>query len=86
MFDEDIFSPPSFDVQIYYDESMPDIYDDHCDELYAIKNNDIHETCHHDFSFNWIMPHMIIILLSLPPLLFMRLILLTWRVIKFLCL
>ena len=89
MFDEDdIFCPPSFDEQIYYDESMPPIYDDYidesgfgevmtlfsdestiseevpidyenkvaiyddyCDDLYAIKNNDNHETCHHDFSF-----------------------------------
>ena len=33
MFDEDdIFSPPSFDVQIYYDDSMPPIYDDYIDE------------------------------------------------------
>ena len=52
MFDEDdMFSPPSFDEQIYYDESMPPIYDDYCDDTYAIKNNDNHETCHHDFSF-----------------------------------
>ena len=52
MFDEDdIFCPPSFDEQIYYDESMPPIYDDYCDDMYAIKNNDNHETCHHDFSF-----------------------------------
>ena len=30
MFDEDdMFSPPSFDEQIYYDESMPPIYDDY---------------------------------------------------------
>ena len=30
MFDEDdIFSPPSFDDQIYYDDSMPPIYDDY---------------------------------------------------------
>ena len=30
MFDEyDIFSPPSFDENIYYDESMPPIYDDY---------------------------------------------------------
>ena len=29
MFDEDdIFSPPSFDEKIYYDDSMPPIYDD----------------------------------------------------------
>ena len=45
------FCPPSFDEQIYYDESMPLIYDDYCDDLYAIKNNDIHETYHHDFGF-----------------------------------
>ena len=33
MFDEDdIFSPPSFDVQIYYHGSMPPIYDDYVDE------------------------------------------------------
>ena len=87
MFDEyDIFCTPSFDEQIYYDESMPPIYDDninqsgfgevmtsfsdestiseevpidyenkvaddYCDDMYAIKNNDNHETCHHDFSF-----------------------------------
>ena len=33
IFDEyDIFCPPSFDEQIYYDESMPPIYDDYIDE------------------------------------------------------
>ena len=33
MFDEyDIFCPPSFDEQIYYDESMPPIYDDYIEE------------------------------------------------------
>ena len=37
MFDEDdMFSPPSFDEQIYYDESVPPIYDDYCDDTYAI--------------------------------------------------
>ena len=89
MFDEDgIFSPPSFDENIYVDDSMPPIYDDniyesgfgevmtlfsdestileevpidyekqvatyddYCDDMYAIKNNDNHETCHHDFNF-----------------------------------
>ena len=41
MFDEDdIFCPPSFEEQIYYDESMPPIYDDYCDDMYAIKNSD----------------------------------------------
>ena len=52
MFDEDdMFSPPSFDDQIYYDESMPSIYDDYCDDMYAIENNDNHETCHRDLNF-----------------------------------
>jgi hypothetical protein len=33
MFDEDdIFSPRSCDEKIYYDESMPPIYDDYNDE------------------------------------------------------
>ena len=33
MFDEnDLFSAPSFDEQIYYDDSMPPIYDDYNDE------------------------------------------------------
>ena len=45
------FCPPSFDEQIYYDESMPPIYDDYCDDMYAIKNNYNHETCHLDFNF-----------------------------------
>ena len=27
------------------------IYDDYGDDMYAIKNNDNHETCHHDFNF-----------------------------------
>ena len=52
MFDEDdIFCSPSFDENIYYDESMPPIYDDYSDDMYAIKNNDNHETCHLDFNF-----------------------------------
>ena len=52
MFDEDdIFSPPSFDEKIYYDESMPPIYDDYCDDTYALKSNDNHETCHLDLNF-----------------------------------
>ena len=39
------------EVSIDYDENKVAIYDDYCDDLYAIKNNDNHETCHHDFSF-----------------------------------
>ena len=86
-FDEDgIFCPPSFDEKSYYDESMPHIYDDYCDDMYSIKNNDNHETCRLDFIFQLLMPHMIVILFSLLPLLLMRISLLTKRVAKFLCL
>src|SRR3954464_13027193 len=45
------FCPRSFDEQIYYDESMPPIYNDYCDDTYALKNNDNHETCHLDLNF-----------------------------------
>ena len=30
--EDDIFSPPNFDVHIYYDDSMPPIYDDYIDK------------------------------------------------------
>ena len=32
-------------------ENKVAIYDDYCDDLYAIENNDNHETCHHDLNF-----------------------------------
>ena len=124
MFDEDdIFCPPSFDEQIYYDDSMPPTYDDYIDEsgfgevmtLFSDESTISDEvpmimrkkllsmmiivmTCMllrimitmklviMILVFNWIMPHMIIILLSLLPLLFMRRNLLMWRVIKVICL
>ena len=35
---DDVFCPPCFDDQIYYDESMPPIYDDYYDDTYPIKN------------------------------------------------
>jgi hypothetical protein len=54
MFDEDdMFSSLSFDEQIYYNESMPPIFDYYCDSMYDIKNNDNHESCHHDFNFQF---------------------------------
>ena len=38
MFNEDdIFSLPSFDMQVYNDDSMPPTHDDYCDDTYAIK-------------------------------------------------
>ena len=45
------FCSPTFDEQIYYDESMLPIYDDYCDDTYALKNNDNNEICHLDFNF-----------------------------------
>ena len=40
----------SEEVPIDYENKVA-IYDDYCDDLYATKNNDNHETCHHDFNF-----------------------------------
>ena len=77
---DDIFSSPSFDEKIYYDDYIDEsgfgedmtlfndestileevaidydnkfpIYDDYGDDMYPILNNDNHETCHHDISF-----------------------------------
>ena len=40
----------SEEVSIDY-ENIVAIYDDYCDGMYAIKSNDNHESCHHDFNF-----------------------------------
>ena len=40
----------SEEVSIDYDNKVA-IYDDYGDDMYAINNNDNHETCHHDFNF-----------------------------------
>ena len=83
MFDEDdIFCPPSFDDQIYYDESMPPIYDDYCDATYALKNNDNHETCHLDLNFQSHDSYFV----EFAPTIIHEKNLLVWRVVKFLCL
>ena len=38
------------EVPIDYENKVA-IYDYYCDDMYAIKNNDNHETCHLDFNF-----------------------------------
>ena len=49
------FVPQVLIEQIYYDESMPPIYDDYCDDTYAIKNkfayvesSEIYMLVHHE--------------------------------------
>ena len=42
----------SEEVPIDYENKVA-IYDDYCDDMYTIKNNDNHETCHHDFNFQF---------------------------------
>src|ERR1043165_6149740 len=37
-YEEDLFSPPSSDKDIYFDGTLLPIYDDYCDDTYAIKN------------------------------------------------
>ena len=38
------------EVPIDYENKVA-LYDDYCDDIYAIKNNYNHETCHLDFNF-----------------------------------
>jgi hypothetical protein len=44
--EDDLFCPPSFDEEIYFDDTLPPIYDDYCDDTYAIKNKFLQ--VHHD--------------------------------------
>src|SRR3954468_1504234 len=45
-YEDDLFIPPSFDEEIYFDDTLPPIYDDYCDDTYAIKNKILQ--VHHD--------------------------------------
>src|ERR1041384_8031221 len=45
-YEDDLFSPPSFDEDIYFDDTLPPIHDDYCDDTYAIKNKFLQ--VHHD--------------------------------------
>src|SRR4051812_17681118 len=45
-YENDLFSPPSFDEEIYFDDTLYPIYDDCCDDTYAIKNTILQ--VHHD--------------------------------------
>ena len=47
----------SEEVPIDYEKKVA-IYDDYRDDMYAIKNNDNYETCHHDFNFQLLMLQM----------------------------
>ena len=39
------------EVSVEYGNKVA-IYDDYGDDMYAIKSNDNHETCHNDFNFH----------------------------------
>ena len=41
------------EVSIDYDNKVA-MYDDYGHDMYAVKNNDNHETCHHDFYFQFV--------------------------------
>src|ERR1041385_2730637 len=45
-YEDELFSSPSFDEEIYFDDAFPPIYDDYCDDTYAIKNKFLQ--VHHD--------------------------------------
>ena len=57
------------------------IYDDYCDDVYAIKNNHNHETCHQDFNFQLDYDSHDSYFVELLPLFRMRRILLMCRIL-----
>ena len=57
----------SEEVPIHYENKVA-IYDDYCDDLYAIRIMISMKLVIMILIFNWIMLHMIVILLSLLPL------------------
>ena len=59
------------------------IYDDYGDDMYAMKNNGNHETCHHDFNFQ---SHDSYFVEFAPTTIPNEKNLLMWRVVNFLCL
>ena len=75
----------SEEVRIDYENKVA-IYDDYCDDLYAIRIMISMKLVIMILVFNWIMPLMIVLLLNLLPPLWMTRNLLMWRVIIFLCL
>src|SRR3954470_15273638 len=54
-YEDDLFSPPSFDEEIYFDDTLTPIYDDYSDDTYAIRNkylqvdHDKNDSCHSYF-------------------------------------
>ena len=50
-FDEhDIFSPPSLEEDIYFDDTLPPIYDDYNDELDVFSPPNIEDKINYDFN------------------------------------
>src|SRR3954470_17019291 len=49
-YEDDLFIPPSFDEEIYFDDTLPPIYDDYCDDTDAIKNTFLQ--VHHDKNYS----------------------------------
>src|ERR1041385_4410236 len=45
-YEDDLFNRSSFDEEIYFDDILPPIYDDYCDNSYAINNKYLQ--VHHD--------------------------------------
>ena len=92
MFDEDdLFSSPTLNAQNYYDESMPPIYDDYCDDTYAIRRGMIKVVillCILSLNITLLMWKQFVVFKSFTilPLILMRINFLMWRVENFLCL
>jgi hypothetical protein len=91
-FDEhDIFSPPSMEEKIYFDDTIPPIYDDCNDDYDIFSPPTIEEKINYDYNMPPIFDDygdeiiMIAILLNLLPLRLIRMTMFMWRVLIILC-
>ena len=76
LFNDD--STISEEVPIDYENKVA-IYDDYCDDMHAIKNNDNHEICHHNFNAQIDFQSHDSYFVEFAPTTIL------WRVVKFLC-
>lgn len=84
----DIFSPPSMEEKIYFDDTLPPIYDDYNDDYHIFSPPTIEEKINYDYNMPPIYDdygdennNPIAILLNLLPLQLIVMTMLMWRVI-----
>jgi hypothetical protein len=92
LYEDDLFSPPSTEEKIYFDDTIPPIYDDYNDEYDICSPPTIEEKISCDYNMPPIFDDygdenlmMIAILLNLIPLRLLRMTMFMWGVLILLC-